>query len=366
MCPTALLPRDLEPPPRASLTPERERAIRQLLESIVQDSQEAEQRNRRPARWKRPSVQFRRVGLAAVTAVAFVAASLVVTHELLPNAGVAEAATPDLIGHETATGEPASDTLLDLAQRVGTIPETPEGDVAIRTERWSLVVTPDEPGDGAAEGPAEGAAATGADASPPGPAVTTAIIPTLRELTRHEDGTVSVRDVGGRPLFPDHTYERAWNDAGRPGPTGEVLRDETLTAGTWPDVYPGDLPADPAALRTALALPRPAASNDAAELLRAVHDLRLERLPGSALSAGVLQMLAADPDVMSLGTTVDRAGREALAIAADGDESGWPVREILLLDPDDGRPLAYEQVLMADVEVIDVGAPAVIEYTIFR
>jgi hypothetical protein len=192
------------------------------------------------------------------------------------------------------------------------------------------------------------------------------VIPTLRELTRHETGTVSERVVGGEPVFPDHRYERAWNDEGRPGPTGQVLRNETLSAAAWDDVYPADLPTEPAALRIALAEPRPAAQDDAGALLRAVHDLRLERAVDSAVLVGALEMLAAEPDVVSLGSTVDRAGREAVAIAADGHESGWPVREILLLDPQNARPLAYEQVLMADVDVIDVGAPAVIDYTIFR
>ncbi|WP_240759735.1 hypothetical protein, partial [Phytoactinopolyspora endophytica] len=272
-----------ELPPSGQLPPHRERAIRDLLETIARDTHESETRPVRPRPpWKRPRLQLVRTGLAMAVAGVLVALSLVTADILRPDLGVAQAATPTLIGHETAEGEPASDLLRALAGRAETSTDAAEderrGDITIRTERWSLAVTADNPaGDGTSEGPVEGEGAAGEGGEGEGLAgegvggeatggqeaassVTTAVIPVKRDLTRHSDGSVSVREVGGEPQFPSEAYRRAWDEEGRPGPEGEVLQDESLPSGAWATMYPDDLPGDPDALRQVLAVERPQAT----------------------------------------------------------------------------------------------------------
>ncbi|NEE00530.1 hypothetical protein [Phytoactinopolyspora halotolerans] len=394
----------VERPPSGELPEDRERAIRDLLESIARETLEASagSKRRKPA-W-RPRIQLARMALATATAGVLVAVSLVAADVFRSDMGVAHAATPALIGHETSAGDPASAELTALATRVATDAELDAGadsdpgadsdvgadsegldgatasggGLAIRTERWSLEIT--ESGPKAAEGdaPPEGAAP---DAAPEGRAddgatastgdaatssnVSTAVIPIRRDLIRHANGTVSVREVGGEPQFPSEAYRRAWTEDGRPGPAGEVLRDETLEAGAWATMYPDDLPTQPAELRDVLATERPALADDSAELFRAVRDVHLEQVPDSAVRAAILRLLADAPDVESLGETTDRAGRTVQAFATDSDGSGWPIRHVLLIDRDDGRLLGYEQVLLDDVEQFDAAAPAVIDYTLF-
>lgn len=366
-------------PPEGDLPPERERAIRRLLESAAEDSRH--RRVRLPGWSPRFSPrQLRRTVLASVTAIGLVGASLVVASTLLPATETAEAATPVLAGHETADGEPAAPALVELAGEAASSSPVP-AEMAISTERWSLAVTVGSPdtGEGAAplEGrapaaslssPSEGAsdegAADQADETPV--SVTSAVIPVLRDLTRHEDGSVSVREIGGSPQFPGHEYERAWNGEGRPGPAGQVVRDERLPASSWNDVYPAELPVAPAQIKDVLAASRPAAADDPGELIQAVHDLRREQVPSPEAQAGILEMLAAEPGIETLGATTDRLDRDVMAVAAETDLSGWPVRHILLLDPADGGIAGYEQVLMGAVDTVDLDAPAIIDYTMFR
>ncbi|AYY14307.1 hypothetical protein EF847_18000 [Actinobacteria bacterium YIM 96077] len=370
-----------ESPPSVTLPPDREEAIRQLLESAVRETVEAEeaQLHHRRTTTPRRSSPLVRVGIATAVTVLLVALALIVSPALRPDRGIAHAATPELAGHETADGVPASDTLRELADRATATPVEPVTDDsddedatrAVHTERWSLALTVDGAagaagGEGRAGGESAGGAADAGSADPGNDAVRTAVIPVLRELTEHADGSVSIREVGGEPQFPDEDYRRAWNDEGRPGPHGQVIQDTVLPPGTYQFMYPAELPEDPAELRNVLATERPGVTEHAEELVRAVHDLRNEQELGPDERAGVLDMLADEPGVVELGYTTDRAGREALAFAADGEHSGWPMRHVLLVSPDDGRILAYEGVLTDDVDGVDAETPAVIDYTVFH
>ncbi|NDL59757.1 hypothetical protein [Phytoactinopolyspora mesophila] len=369
MSSTMLRLNSFESPPDG-FPPDREHAVRRLLESVVRETHEAElrgNRSRRPR--KRPSLPVIRLGLATATAVVLMVVSLGLAGVLRPDAGVAHAATPTLVGHETSTGEPAADVLRDLAGRAAGTPST-SGDDTIRTERWSLAITADggnaAAGDEGAGADTEGAAGQEGPASPATTTVTTAIIPVQREMTRLDDGSVSVREVGGEPQFPNDAYRRAWDDEGRPGPHGAVLRDEILPPGQYHLTYPADLPTEPALLQETLATEQPDARHDTGALFLAIHQLRNEQVPSGEVQAGLLELLAERADVVTLGQTTDRAGREAVAIATNSTDSGWPLRFILLIDPDDGHILGYEQVLTGDVAHVDVAAPAVIDYTLFH
>lgn len=357
---TALRLSSLESPPSGALPPDRERAIRELLEGVARDTLETERSRRWRPPWKRPGRTLVRAGLATATAAVLMAISLVTANVLAPDTELAHAATPALTGHETAEGEPATAILHQLARQAEAQPSVDhDGNTTIRTERWSLAITVD------AGEKAEGRAAS-SDDSGAALSVTTAVIPVLRDLTRHPDGSVRIREVEGEAQFPNDAYRRAWNEQGQPGAQGRVIRDETLPAGALPERFPAELPAAPDKLLAILAADRPAVKHDAGELLLAVHDLRRQRLLGGAVRTALFELLADRPGIVSLGTTTDRAGREALAVAADSDHSGWPNRHILLLDPDDSRILGYERVLTGDVDKLDVTAPAIVDYTVFR
>jgi hypothetical protein len=365
MSSTTLRLNSFESPP-GGFPPDRQLAVRRLLESVVRETRHAELQGKRPWRpRKRRTVPAFRLGLATATAAVLMIASLALANVLRPDAGVAHAATPPLVGHEMNTGEPAGGLLRDLAAHA-TGTAVPTGEAMVRTERWSLAITVDGEGAAAGEGGVgEGGGAQEGAASPDTTAVTTAIIPVQRSLVRHDDDSVTIREVGGEPQFPSEAYRRAWDDEGRPGPHGNVLRDETLPPGQYHLTYPADLPTDPVELLDVLGTEQPDVYHDTGAVFLAIHELRNEHLLSGDVQAGLLSLLAERPDVVSLGRTTDRAGREAVAVATDSSASGWPVRFVLLLDPADGQLLGYEQVLTENVEHIDVAAPAVIDYTLF-
>lgn len=349
---TPALPPSFTSPPRGHIPPARKEAIRALLESEARPGTTGAE----------PSPRRNRTGLRTALVAASAAAVLAVSMLVAPlsgrDVGLADAATPPLLGHESNDGEPAAATLHALADALPSDdiePQSAGTSHTVRTERWSLAVT--EKGDAGAPGEGQ---ATGPDV-----AVTTAVVPVLREVTEHPDGSVTVRAVSGEPQFPDDRYRRAWNERGRPAGEGRILEERTFEPGAYPFVYPTQLPTRPESLRQALAEPRPAADRDAGELLAAIADLRRERPLDRDEQRTLLRMLATDPGIVELGTTVDRAGREARAFAAQSDSSGWPIRHILLISTDGSRLLAAEQVLVEPVDNMDLPTPTVVDYTVF-
>ena len=66
------------------------------------------------------------------------------------------------------------------------------------------------------------------------------------------------------------------------------------------------------------------------------------------------------------GKTTDRAGREGIAVSLESDFGGLPTRYTLIIDPDDGKILAWEEMLTTTAGALNVPIPSVIGYTTYR
>ena len=346
----------LDLPAKRELPIDRRDAIRRLLEDSVSGERAVRRRPRvRLALW--PAA-----GLAAATAVA---AAVLVVGDLGTGGGeVAHAATPPLLAGELSIGQPAEAELqaLATAAATGATQLYTAAEQTVSTESWLLSVTEAAPAqDGApAEGraPAEGAAATlsmGGAA-----AVTSAVVPVLREQRFLADGSVHVRETHGEPRFPTAEWSES-DDAS----AGTVLLDDTFPAGGIASAYPDPLAADPAALREQLLTVWPQATDPAAALFQALHEVNSSRPVDASVQAAALTMLADEPGVVALGDATDRRGRAAVAFGTDSADSGLDRRYVLLVDPSTGRMLGYEEVLTGDTGALDVKAPAVTAYTVF-
>ncbi|PZF80749.1 hypothetical protein C1I92_24525 [Jiangella anatolica] len=347
-------------PPRRELPAERRDAMRRLLEDAVA-GRPARRALPRPA-LPRPALTRRALwpaaGLATATAVA--AAVLVVGDLGSDGADTAYAATPPVLAAELGIGGPARAQLQSLAATAGAA--SPQlyataADTTVVTESWLLTVTETEAADEAP--PPEGAAATLAMGA--APTVTSAVVPVLREQRLLADGSVHVRETQGEARFPTAEWSAA-DDAATPG---AVLLDETIPAGGLASAYPAQLATDPAALREQLLAAWPQAGDPAATLFRALHELAANRSLDAPVQAAALAMLAREPGVVALGAATDRRGRAAVAFGADSADSGLDRRHVLLVDPDSGRLLGYEEVLTGDPGELDVKTPAVAAYTVF-
>lgn len=99
-------------------------------------------------------------------------------------------------------------------------------------------------------------------------------------------------------------------------------------------------------------------------LLRNIRVLHAHHVVQPSVSSRLWQVLARQPDLTSAGEVTDRAGRSGRALVLDFDRS-LPKRWILIVSSEDGRLLAFEEVLTEDAGRLNVRPPAVIGYTMF-
>lgn len=198
-----------------------------------------------------------------------------------------------------------------------------------------------------------------------GEQVRSAVVPQEVARTPLGGGSVRVRVVTAEPSFPTAEHREAWQDAGRPGEPGTLVRDEVLPAGAS-GMFPDAPPSTPEAMSAYLRRSHPVGENGPAELLVAVGDLAREWRLDGAQRAAVLEVLAAESRVTALGSTRDRLGRPGVAYGVESAMSGLPTRYLIVLDPRTGALLSTEQVLTTDAGALDVPVPSVVSYTAWR
>ncbi|HWS32557.1 MAG TPA: CU044_5270 family protein [Actinoplanes sp.] len=276
-------------------------------------------------------------GAGAVAASVVTAGVVLVAFD--PVATPAYAATPAPLTYFPA-GDPGPAALerIAVAAQAGTA--TPAGPEHLVVESWSLHGQVD------------------------GERVTSAVVPVVREVWRAADGSGRVVERYGAPVFRSEDGRRAWQQQGSPGADGKP-RETVFPAGGFPGMWTDRPPAEAAALATWLQTGHPA-GNGPMETLVAITDLARERVLSPAERAAVVRVLAGVPGIASTGAVTDRAGRHGAAFSVVSDRSGLPTRYTLILDPADGRLLGYEQSLTTEAGKLDVIAPAVIGYEIYR
>lgn len=190
-------------------------------------------------------------------------------------------------------------------------------------------------------------------------------MPKVLEQWINPDG--SVRVVNHFDLPAPASGLKAWLAAGLPLTGG---RSEAHSTTTPQQLFPPTLSTDPATLQKQL-LEAEVGSDPTGgppanvELFTAIKDLRASAPIDGSLQAALLRMLAAQPDVVSLGTTADRLGRVADAVAIDSDYSGLETRYVLLFDPTDGQLLGSEDILVKSSGSLGLAIPSVISYVIY-
>jgi hypothetical protein len=281
------------------------------------------------------------VGVAAATAGAV---GLVVA-DPFGSTSPAVAATPPLIDSVLNGGKPAKEGLYRLAaiaEKDTELPGDGRGPHVVRTESWSLSTRID------------------------GRQVHSAVVPEITELTWNADRTGHITVRTGEPYFPSADYQAAWKDDGSPGKLGTVVRDETWQPGGFTPMFP-DLPlsSDSDRLLATLKAGHPIDKLGTGELVTAINDLYNESQPGPEVRASLLRLLAARPDVVSLGRLTDRAGRPVEGFAVDTTLTGLPQRQILTFSPTTGALLAAEEILTKDAGKLRVRIPSVISYRLY-
>lgn len=287
----------------------------------------------------RPAPARRRMSFVAATAAAVVAALVVGSVWLArPPAASAQPVALPILSVQPLSGSTvtASSRLLTLAQAAARA-QTAPGPIQYRDWAMNLRV---------------------ADAR-----VDTAIVTTEHILATNPDQsihvTVRIADID----YPTPASRSAW-EQNAPVTVGDMLEDMTYPAGQRPVIYPEPAPTTEPALTAFFKAGHPIDEYGTGELFVAVTDLAKEqRLTGPQQSA-ILRLIATSPDVITLGTVRDRAGRSGIAFATDSSFTGLPTRHVLVVDPDSGRLLASETWLTSSAGKLGITAPAATEYTV--
>jgi hypothetical protein len=182
------------------------------------------------------------------------------------------------------------------------------------------------------------------------------------------DTTIGPDGLGATSTIEfDHRRWRAEDGSGRV----ITMRDEPAAdpATTTEDFPAGELPGplsapvntDPGLLASQINDIHPWESGDQAGI-RAAAEIYGWHIPSSDQRTTILAVLR-DSELIWRGNAVDRVGRAGVAVSFDSDNG--VSRDVLILDPATGEPLAYELVTLRNPGKLTGPFPAVEDYHLF-
>lgn len=195
--------------------------------------------------------------------------------------------------------------------------------------------------------------------------VTVEVAPTSSTFTLRPDGSATNHETRTAALDSDGHLIKA----GAYPPGGHDSTDQ-FPAGTLDPKAAANLPRDPAQLTSTWLTQQSGAGCDASRPARAaclyyaLVDLHAHYVVSPDLNAATWSALA-DEDFLSLGTTTDRLGRHAVAVAVPPVPGSDPQLLVLLADPTTGALLGWEQIA-ASLAGQPLNGPAVTSFQAYQ
>jgi hypothetical protein len=319
-----------------------------LLERIVaspQGSTAGRARATAGAGGRRPA---RRLVLSGVAAASVLAIALLGVVQPWNTPHAAAALTPPLLefefvdAHSLAIrdGRPAAEVLRQLSAVAAARPTLEAAGPVQRvvTDSWELTVS-----QGSSAGPSA------------------AIVPNVVETRVNADGSYTQANRRGAPLSADGR-SKVQADL-----TVAVQSTDTAPAGSIDLAGAVSLSLDPGTLGDQLrvragcagAKGSPAESRCA---FRAISDLYAFSVIPPKVEAALWAALALDPNLVDLGRTRDRVGRDGVGVALELPDNG-PTRVVLIIDPSTGHLLGREDLLLGGGRELGITTPAIIAFT---
>lgn len=241
------------------------------------------------------------------------------------------------VGEIPTVGDPAAEVWRDLALRAATLPAPMDSPVQrVEVDAWWA-------SSGIPENEAE---------------VQSVLVPVRSVaylLPTGERRSIEYRgeplDADGRPMSTDMDWDTA-----PPLSDTIVAIDHAMGAG-----YPESLPVNQDDLIEELAPSEVCGETRGGCLLSAIAMLFETYVVPPALTARIWDASANESSITTLGQTVDRLGREAVALTAAGLNPSEQV--LILIDPHNGRYLGSETILIQADESFGFDPPAVISFT---
>lgn len=311
-----------------------DRARRELAELLMAADSPESASVTAPPRPRRPWFRLSLPTFAATSAILVVVA-VVAVWAFTP--APVYAATPPLLEFESVD-QSATALLLELSERTCEAPSEPtdpSGDTVIVTHTWTLAMEVD--GDGEVE--------------------SSVIRPEIVTTTVRLDGSGTIVAVAGKPFESDGVVVDDTAISGLP------LWELDFASGEFGLFGDRDFPSAVDEVEGFLLGESGFdESNQSVDSIDAVESLFLERELKCHDRATLLRYLAEVPDLDVAGSTVDRLGREAVALVGIRTVSDVEqYRRYLLLDPNTGELLASETEYIGSVRA-DISSPAIISY----
>jgi len=321
-----------------------------LLERIVASPRSSTAERVQPAArgsgW-RPSRQLAMTGVAAASVLAIALLGVV---QPWNTSNTAAAITPPPLAFEFVDartlairdGRPAADLLLQLSAVASAQPaaETAGGVQRVVTDSWDLTI-----------------AQARQDAS------STVVVPNVVETRVSPDGSYTQANRRGAALSADGR-STVPTDMAVPAQSTD-----NAPAGSVDAAYVASLSQDPRLLRDQLDLKAdctgvPGSPAQSRCEVRAISDLYALSVIPPQVEAALWAALAQDPNLVDLGQTRDRVGREGVGISLELRDSG-PERLILIIDPKTGHLLGREDLLLGGGRELGITTPAIIAFTAY-
>jgi len=321
-----------------------------LLERIVASPQGSVAERVQPAArvsgW-RPSRQLAMSGVAAAAALAIALLGVV---QPWNTSDTAAAVTPPPLAFEFVDshtlairdGRPPADLLLQLSAVASAQPAVAASGAVQRivTDSWDLTIS---------QGP-QGASST-------------VVVPNVVETKVSPDGSYTQANRRGAALSADGR-STVPTDLALPAQSTD-----TAPAGSVDAAYVASLSPDPRLLRDQLDLKGdctgvPGSPAQSRCEFRAIADLYSFSVIPPQVEAALWAALAQDPNLVDIGQTRDRVGREGVGISLELRDSG-PERLILVIDPKTGHLLGREDLLLDGGRELGITTPAIIGFTAY-
>lgn len=293
----------------------------------------------------------RRISLIASSVAA---AGVVVAGVLQPwGSTPVQAMVPAILDYEfaaadaisVAAGEDPAPVIRQLADAASSLPDPPArtGTQYVVTDNWYADIE------------AETVEEAEADNS--------VLTPQINETWLAPDGSVRIVERRDDPLPADGRGLPAkgeWDEQPKSS-------DETSPASSKDPDLASTLPTDPGGLRDALLKIAGCADTTPGTtrafcLYQRIVTLNNRYVLSPRLNAAVWQMLQDEKGFRSLGEVKDRAGRTGIGISLISDDQPQ-YRYILIADPETGRLLGSEQILIAPADGIPIKPPAIMSFT---
>jgi hypothetical protein len=189
------------------------------------------------------------------------------------------------------------------------------------------------------------------------------LIPKQNSSWLRKDGSVSVREISGKPLSPDGRVPPVDRDT-----TGSKVVDETYPAEDGLDAqYVAKLGGETDRVRDTLMTTqecevRVVSPSRARCLYDEITSLFSYSVVPPQTTAAFWRILADEPSVRLLGSVKDRAGRSGVGISLI-PENAPQFRLVMIISAETGQLLGTEDILIKDDPTAGVEAPAIYSFT---